>query len=158
MQGQIAQLVERRHVNRKVACSNPALVNLSLFIQNLFSFRLASLKGRYNIGNYKITKLQNYYPKANQMLVKVPIVLNKLWSKVLLFQRKHKEIFMCKESCTRQLFSVRYFEYFSHLDFALSVYQDSNKVSIVIEADLLTLPIRCISVFICIFDLILIYV
>ena len=30
--GKLAQLVERRHVNPEVACSNPALVNFSLLI------------------------------------------------------------------------------------------------------------------------------
>ena len=31
----LVQLVERRHVSPEVAGSNPALVNFSLFIQNL---------------------------------------------------------------------------------------------------------------------------
>ena len=35
IQGELAQLVEHRHVNPEVAGSNPALVNFSLFIQNL---------------------------------------------------------------------------------------------------------------------------
>ena len=34
MSGEIAQLVEPRHVNPEVAGSSPALVNFSLFIQN----------------------------------------------------------------------------------------------------------------------------
>ena len=37
VEGELAQLVERRHVNPEVAGLNPALVNLSLFIRNLFN-------------------------------------------------------------------------------------------------------------------------
>ena len=35
IQGKLAQLVERRHLNPEIAGSNPALVNLSLFIKNV---------------------------------------------------------------------------------------------------------------------------
>ena len=50
IQGELAQLVERRHVNPEVAGSNPALVDFSWFIPNL-----SKVGGLNYLGHFKRT-------------------------------------------------------------------------------------------------------
>ena len=67
IKGLLAQLVERRHVNPEVAGSNPALVNLPLFIKNF-----------YNNNNTKLNENTKHEGFEEVRQVKTLIIIGKV--------------------------------------------------------------------------------